>query len=128
MAISRLLKGVQASDEIKHFPPFIIYHVFRAALIHGLNIVDAEETGGQRVSSGNFWACVRVLGELSGVWKELSEGVMPFVLMATRGWGFQEEVLRGVEKAEAEAEAEDDDDDYETGINDLLGEVEGEEM
>ncbi|KAL7949537.1 cytochrome P450 [Trichoderma barbatum] len=119
MAITRLLKGLQATDEIKHLPPFIIYHVFRAALVHGLNLIAAEETGGQRMSSGNFWSCFRVLGELSGVWKELSEGAMPFVLMATRGWGLQEEVM------DAE-EDEEDDDDFEAGINDLLGDIEGE--
>ncbi|TFB06885.1 Cytochrome P450 709B2 [Trichoderma ghanense] len=28
MAITRLLKGLQASDDIGHLPPFIIYHVF----------------------------------------------------------------------------------------------------
>ncbi|KAL6837882.1 cytochrome P450 [Trichoderma camerunense] len=119
MAITRLLKSLQASDEIKYLPPFIIYHVFRAALVHGLNLIAAEEAGGQRMSSGNFWSCFRVLGELSGIWKELSEGTMPFVLMATRGWGFQEEV-GGTE------EEDEEEDDYEAGINDLLGELEGE--
>ncbi|KAL6815574.1 cytochrome P450 [Trichoderma sp. SZMC 28013] len=119
MAITRLLKSLQASDEIKYLPPFIIYHVFRAALVHGLNLINAEEAGGQRMSSGNFWSCFRVLGELSGIWKELSEGTMPFVLMATRGWGFQEEV-GGTE------EEDEEEDDYEAGINDLLGELEGE--
>ncbi|KAL5091766.1 hypothetical protein Trisim1_002580 [Trichoderma cf. simile WF8] len=119
MAITRLLKSLQASDEIKYLPPFIIYHVFRAALVHGLNLINAEEAGGQRMSSGNFWSCFRVLGELSGIWKELSEGTMPFVLMATRGWGFQEEV-GGTE------EDDEEEDDYEAGINDLLGELEGE--
>lgn len=44
---------------------------------------------------------------------------MPFVLMATRGWGFQEEV-GGTE------EDDEEEDDYEAGINDLLGELEGE--
>ncbi|KKP04125.1 fungal specific transcription factor domain-containing protein [Trichoderma harzianum] len=119
MAITRLLKSLQASDEIKYLPPFIIYHVFRAALVHGLNLIAAEEAGGQRMSSGNFWSCFRVLGELSGIWKELSEGTMPFVLMATRGWGFQEEV-GGTEEEDEEEE------DEEAGINDLLGELEGE--
>ncbi|KAL7799642.1 cytochrome P450 [Trichoderma afarasin] len=119
MAITRLLKSLQASDEIKYLPPFIIYHVFRAALVHGLNLINAEEAGGQRMSSGNFWSCFRVLGELSGIWKELSEGTMPFVLMATRGWGFQEEV-GGTE------EEDEEEDDYEAGINDLIGELEGE--
>ncbi|KAL7939871.1 cytochrome P450 [Trichoderma chlorosporum] len=120
MAISRLLKGLQASDEIKYLPPFLIYHVFRAALVHGLNLIAAEESGGQRGSSGNFWSCFRVFGELGGTWKELSDGTMPFVLMATRGWGFQEEFM---DKLEEEAEEEDD---YGTGINDLIGEIEGE--
>ncbi|ETR98821.1 hypothetical protein M419DRAFT_87882 [Trichoderma reesei RUT C-30] len=125
MAITRLLKGLQASDDVKHLPPFIIYHVFRAALVHGLNLIAAEEAGGQRVSSGNFWACFRVLGELSGVWKELSEGAMPFVLMATRGWGFQEEVMSVNKAADEDEEDGDDDDGFEAGIDDLVGQVEG---
>lgn len=130
MAVTRLLKGLQASssppggEEVKLLPPFMIYHVFRAALVHGLNLIAAEEAaGGQRMSSGNFWTCFRVLGELSGVWKELSEGAMPFVLMATRGWGFQEEVM-GVNKA-ADEDDDDDDDCFEAGIDDLVGQVEG---
>ncbi|UKZ48641.1 hypothetical protein TrVGV298_002870 [Trichoderma virens] len=120
MAITRMLKGLQATDEIKYLPPFIIYHVFRAALVHGLNLIAAEEAGGQRMSSGNFWSCFRVLGELSGIWKELSEGTMPFVLLATRGWGLQEEAT-GVAD-----EKDEEEDDYEAGINDLIGELEGE--
>ncbi|KAL6863961.1 hypothetical protein J3F83DRAFT_766991 [Trichoderma novae-zelandiae] len=85
----------------------------------------AEEAGGQRVSSGNFWACFRVLGELGGVWRELSEGAIPFVLMATRGWGFQEEVMSVDKPADEEEEEEEGDDDFEAGIDDLVGQVEG---
>lgn len=112
LAVTRLLKGLQASDEVKYLPPFVIYHVFRTALVHGLNIIAVEEMGGQRISTGNFWACFRVLGELSGIWKELCEGAMPFVLMATRGWGFQEEIGSMQEEANAE-----DDEDFEFGMD-----------
>ncbi|RFU78446.1 cytochrome p450 [Trichoderma arundinaceum] len=112
MAITRLLKSLQASDEVQYLPPFIIYHIFRAALVHGLNLIAVEEMGDKRMSSGNFWACFRVLGELSSVWKELCEGAMPFVLMATRGWGFQGEVMSFVEEAEVE-----EDGDYEIGLH-----------
>ncbi|KAM0264421.1 hypothetical protein ACHAQJ_000612 [Trichoderma viride] len=107
MAVTRLLKSLQAMDEIRHLPPFIIYHVLRAALVHGLNLLAVEESGGQRVSSGNFWSCFRVLGELSSVWKELSEGAMPFVLLATRGWGFQGEVMAIMEEGDLEEDNED---------------------
>ncbi|KAL7789971.1 hypothetical protein V8C37DRAFT_187071 [Trichoderma ceciliae] len=124
MAITRLVKGLQASDEFKHSPPFIVLHIFRATLVHGLNSIAVEEMGGQRTSSGSFWACFRALGELGGVWKELCERAMPFVLMATRDWGFQGEVMVVTEGADAE----EDEEDYEIGmdmIDEPFGDVSG---
>jgi hypothetical protein len=112
-AVTRLLKGLQATDEIRYLPPFIIYHVARVSIVHGLNLLAVEESGGQRISSGNFWLCFRVLGELSSVWKELSEGAMPIVLQATSGWGFQGEVMAMAEGDDAD----EDDEDYGVGID-----------
>ncbi|KAL7926179.1 hypothetical protein ACQKWADRAFT_281968 [Trichoderma austrokoningii] len=99
MAISRLLRALQATDEIKYLPPFVVQHVLRCALVHGLSLLAVEESGGQRVSSGNFWFCFRVLGELGIVWKELCEGTTPFALMAARNWGFKGDALPGIEEA-----------------------------
>ncbi|PTB40907.1 hypothetical protein M441DRAFT_80350 [Trichoderma asperellum CBS 433.97] len=118
-AIARLLRALQATDEIKYLPPFAVQHILRCALVHGLNCLAIEESGGQRASSGNFWLCFRVLGELSIVWKELSEGTMPFALMATRNWGFQQDVVSGIGEADKEKYSADDgydDVDYGTGL------------
>lgn len=108
MAISRLLRALQATDEVKYMPPFVIQHILRCALVHGLSLLAVEESGGQRVSSGNFWFCFRVLGELSMVWKELSEGTTPFALMAARSWGFKGEALPEMEEADNEIYSVDD--------------------
>ncbi|KAK5992336.1 hypothetical protein PT974_05739 [Cladobotryum mycophilum] len=85
-AITRLVKTLQASGDLRTVPHFMIFQVFRAALVHGLNMVFSEEAGGQR-APGNFWVLLRALGELGGTWKELGEIVMPFIHAATRTWG-----------------------------------------
>ncbi|PNP43363.1 hypothetical protein TGAMA5MH_04820 [Trichoderma gamsii] len=108
MAISRLLRALQSTDEVKYLPPFIVQHILRCALVHGLGLLAVEESGGQRVSSGNFWFCFRMLGELSMVWKELSEGTTPFALMAARNWGFKGDALPGLEAADNERYIGDD--------------------
>lgn len=130
MAISRLLRALQATDEVKCLPPFVVQHILRCALVHGLSLLAVEELGTQRVSSGNFWLCFRVLGELSIVWKELSEGTTPFALMATRSWGFHGDFVNGMKEADNEKYIADDEysgiEDYGVGLgmsDDFFGTV-----
>jgi hypothetical protein len=120
MAISRLLRALHATDDIKYLPPFVVQHILRCVLVHGLSLLAVEESGGQRVSSGNFWFCFRMLGELGMMWKELSEGTTPFALMAARSWGFKGDALPGIDEIDNEKYTEDDGysgiENYEMGL------------
>lgn len=129
MAISRLLRALQATDQVKYLPPFVVQHILRCALVHGLGLLAVEESGGQRASSGNFWFCFRVLGELGMVWKELSEGTKPFALRATRNWGFNGDALPEIEAYSEKYSADDEYigiEDYGAGLDmsdDIFGSV-----
>lgn len=85
-AISELLDGLEANNVTATLPPLTIYHIFRAALVHCLNMTSSDVELESRARK-NWHSCLRALGEMRKIWEASVDAYVNFLHFVARDWG-----------------------------------------
>ncbi|RSL70836.1 hypothetical protein CEP54_001535 [Fusarium duplospermum] len=85
-AISELLNRLETRNVTGTLPPLVIYHIFRAALVHGLNMTSSDVELESRARK-NWQSCLRALCEMRKMWGASVDAYVNFLHFVARDWG-----------------------------------------
>ncbi len=105
---TRLLRALDAIDALHTAPPFIIYHVMRASLVHGINMT-AEDERIRRSAHVRYHVCLRTMRRLVAAWPRFTSIILDFMFKTSARWGLSIGNDEGADGASSEEESEDDD-------------------
>ncbi|KAI8672369.1 hypothetical protein NCS56_00699600 [Fusarium sp. Ph1] len=85
-AISKLLNRLEASNATGTLPPLAIYHIFRAALVHCLNMTSSGVELESRARE-NWRVCLRALWAMRKIWEASVDVYVNFLHFVAQDWG-----------------------------------------
>ncbi|KAI8718595.1 hypothetical protein NCS52_00638800 [Fusarium sp. LHS14.1] len=88
-AISGLLSRLEANNATRTLPPLAIYHIFRAALVHCLNMTSSDVELKSRAKE-NWQICLRALWAMRKIWETSVDTYVNFLHFVARDWGLSD--------------------------------------
>lgn len=85
-AISELLSRLEANNVTRTLPPLAIYHIFRAALVHCLNMTSSDFELKSRAQE-NWQICLRALWAMRKIWEASVDTYVNFLHFVAQDWG-----------------------------------------
>ncbi len=89
-SITRLVKTLDVNGELQGTPSFLVYHIIRAGLVHGVNMTAADDRT-RRIATNGFRICLRALRRLVATWPDLAPDCVSFLERTAEAWGFEVE-------------------------------------
>lgn len=83
--VSELLRSLDSMESLKMGPPFLIYHVLRAALVHCMNMTSSDElirTAGDR----NLRTCKAAMHQIGKIWPAPVLVCLDFLEKVHKSW------------------------------------------
>jgi hypothetical protein len=84
-SIAGLLGRLGTGTEVQNMPPFVIYHILRAALVQCLNMTVVDESM-KRTARERFQVCLAALTRMKENWKVPGEACINFLIYVGQSW------------------------------------------
>ncbi|KAH8894343.1 hypothetical protein GQ53DRAFT_643915, partial [Thozetella sp. PMI_491] len=104
---TRVLRTIQDLGAIHNLPPFAMYHVMRAAIVHLMNMT-AEDERLRRAAVMRYRVCLDMLKKTVTTWQRFATVILDFLQMTSASWGLS---MLGAEGADIDLVDDDSDEE-----------------
>lgn len=84
-SITELLERLGTGTEVQNMPPFVIYHILRAALVQCLSMTVLDEQM-KSTARERFQVCLAALSRMKETWKIPGEACINFLFYVRQSW------------------------------------------